>query len=120
MSKILTVGTIAFDEIITPFGKTGKILGGSASYISMAARKITDNVGVVSVIGYDFPDEYLQKFIDRRIDISGIEKLENEKTFYWKGRYHNDLNKRDTLVTEVNALAHFNPVVADNYRDADY
>jgi len=120
MSKILAVGTVAFDEIITPFGETGKILGGSASYISMAARKITDYVAVVSVIGNDFPDEYLQKFTDRQIDISGIEKLENEKTFYWKGRYHNDLNKRDTLATEVNALAHFNPVVPENYKDAEF
>ena len=120
MSKILTVGTVAFDEIITPFGETGKILGGSASYISMAAKKLTEQVGIVSVIGYDFPDEFLQKFIKRDIDITGIEKLENEKTFYWKGKYHNDLNKRDTLVTEVNCLSHFNPVVPDDYKDADF
>ena len=120
MSKILTVGTVAFDEIITPFGETGKILGGSASYISMAAKKMTGQVGIVSVIGHDFPDDFLQKFIDRDIDVSGIEKLENEKTFYWKGKYHNDLNKRDTLVTEVNCLAHFKPVVPDTYKDADF
>ncbi len=120
MSKILTVGTVAFDEIITPFGETGKILGGSASYISMAAKKLTEQVGIVSVIGYDFPDEFLQKFIKRDIDISGIEKLKNEKTFYWKGKYHNDLNKRDTLITEINCLAHFNPVVPDKYKDADF
>ncbi len=120
MSKILTVGTVAFDEIITPFGETGKILGGSASYISMAAQKITKDVGIISVIGYDFPDVYLQKFTNRKIDISGIEKLQNEKTFYWKGKYHNDLNKRDTLVTEVNALAHFNPKVPEKYKDAGF
>ncbi len=120
MSKILAVGTVAFDEIITPFGKTGKILGGSASYISLAAQKLIDDIGIVSVVGSDFPENYLQKFISRGIDISGIEKLENEKTFYWKGRYHNDLNRRDTLVTEVNALAHFNPVVPDDYRDAEF
>ncbi len=120
MSKILTVGTVAFDEIITPFGETGKILGGSASYISMAAAKLNSDVGIVSVIGNDFPDTYLQKFKDRQIDISGIEKLDNEKTFYWKGKYHNDLNKRDTLVTEVNCLAHFNPVVPDAYKEAEF
>jgi sugar/nucleoside kinase (ribokinase family) len=120
MSKILVVGTVAFDEIITPFGETGKILGGSASYISMSASKLTNNIGIVSVIGNDFPDTYLEKFIERDIDVSGIEKLENEKTFYWKGKYHNDLNKRDTLVTEVNALEHFNPVVPNRFKDADF
>ena len=120
MSKILTVGTVAFDEIITPFGKTGKILGGSASYISIAAKKLTEQVGIVSVIGHDFPDNFLKKFMDRNIDISGIEKLQNEKTFYWKGKYHNDLNRRDTLVTEVNCLAHFEPVVPDTYKNADF
>ena len=120
MSKILAVGTVAFDEIITPFGQTGKILGGSASYISMAAKMLTDQVGIVSVIGEDFPDDYLQKFKDRHIDISGIEKLKGEKTFYWKGKYHNDLNRRDTLVTEVNALAHFNPIVPDTFKDAEF
>jgi len=120
MSQILTVGTVAFDEIITPFGESGKILGGSASYISMAAKKLTDKVGIVSVIGNDFPEEYLQKFIERQIDISGIEKRENDKTFYWKGKYHNDLNRRDTLVTEVNSLAHFNPKVPENYKKADF
>ena len=120
MSKILVVGTVAFDEIITPFGETGKILGGSASYISMAAAKINPDVGIVSVIGNDFPDAYLQKFQDRSINIDGIEKMSAEKTFYWKGKYHNDLNKRDTLATEVNCLAHFNPVVPEDYKDADF
>jgi sugar/nucleoside kinase (ribokinase family) len=120
MSQILVVGTVAFDEIITPFGETGKILGGSASYISMSAAKLTSDIGIVSVIGNDFPKEYMQKFINRNIDISGIDRLENEKTFYWKGKYHNDLNKRDTLVTEVNALAHFNPKVPQNFKNADF
>ncbi len=120
MSQILVVGTVAFDEIITPFGETGKILGGSASYISMSAAQLTNDIGIVSVIGNDFPKEYMQKFIDRNIDISGIDRLENEKTFYWKGKYHNDLNKRDTLATEVNALAHFNPKVPQNFKNADF
>jgi sugar/nucleoside kinase (ribokinase family) len=120
MSKILVVGTVAFDEIITPFGETGKILGGSASYISMAAAKLSSDIGIVSVIGNDFPKEYIQKFTERNIDISGIDQLENEKTFYWKGKYHNDLNKRDTLITEVNALAHFNPKVPENFKNAEF
>ena len=120
MSKILTVGTVAFDEIISPFGETGKILGGSASYISMAAAKLTSDIGIVSVIGNDFPDDYLKKFTDRHINIDGIKKIANEKTFYWKGKYHNDLNKRDTLITEVNCLANFDPVVPDAYKDADF
>ena len=120
MSKILVVGTVAFDEIITPFGETGKILGGSASYISMAAAKLAYNIGIVSVIGNDFPQEYLDKFTQRNIDITGIDQLQDEKTFYWKGKYHNDLNRRDTLITEVNALAHFNPKVPDEYKNATF
>ncbi len=121
MNQILIVGTMAFDEIITPFGESGKILGGSASYISMASRKIYDgDIGIVSVIGNDFPDVYLEKFINKNIDLSGVRKLENEKSFYWKGKYHNDLNKRDTLITEVNALSHFTPVVPDKFKKADF
>jgi len=120
MSKILVIGSLAFDEIITPFAQSGKILGGSASYISMAAEKITKNIGIVSVIGNDFPDTYLKKLTDRQIDIQGVKRLNNHKTFYWKGKYHNDLNKRDTLRTEVNSLAFFNPVVPENFQDAEF
>ncbi len=121
MSQILVVGTMAFDEIITPFGESGKILGGSASYISLSARKIFNgDIGVVSVIGKDFPNEYLELFEKNNIDTTGVEKMENEKSFYWKGKYHNDLNKRDTLATEVNALAHFEPKVPEKYKKADF
>lgn len=120
MTKILVVGTLAFDEIITPFGESGRVLGGSASYIALSAAKLTSEIGIVSVIGCDFPQEFLDKFIDRNINLKGVEKRLDEKSFYWKGKYHNDLNKRDTLVTEVNALAHFNPIIPENYKDADF
>ncbi len=120
MSKILAVGSLAFDEIITPFGHSGKTLGGSASYIALAAQKLVDKIGVVSVVGEDFPDKFLSKFTRRQIDISGVERRKGEKTFYWKGRYHNDLNRRDTLATEVNCLANFKPVVPEAYKDADF
>ncbi len=121
MSQILVVGTLAFDEIITPFGESGKILGGSASYISLSSRKIfNDEIGIISVVGNDFPQNYLDLFTQNNIDISGVKKIENEKSFYWKGKYHNDLNKRDTLVTEVNALAHFEPQVPEKFKKADF
>jgi len=120
MAKILVVGTLAFDEVITPFGETGRILGGSASYIALSASKLASEIGIVSVIGNDFPQAFLDKFIRRNINLSGVEKRMEEKSFYWKGKYHNDLNKRDTLVTEVNALAHFNPIIPDYYKDADF
>ncbi len=121
MSQILIVGTLAFDEIITPFGESGKILGGSASYISLSSRKtFEDQIGVVSVVGNDFPEDYLDLFRNQNIDISGVKRLTDEKSFYWKGKYHNDLNKRDTLVTEVNALAHFEPQVPEKFKNADF
>ncbi len=121
MSQLLIVGSMAFDEIISPFGESGRILGGSASYISISARKIFDgDIGIVSVIGNDFTEDYIQKFQERNIDLSGVTKMENEKSFFWKGKYHNDLNKRDTLITEVNALAHFTPIVPQKFKNADF
>ena len=121
MSQILVVGTMAFDEIISPFGESGRILGGSASYISMSSRKIFDGkIGIVSVIGNDFTQKHIQKFYERHIDLTGVTKLKNQKSFFWKGKYHNDLNKRDTLLTEVNALEHFKPVVPDSFKKSDF
>ncbi|MEM6894970.1 MAG: PfkB family carbohydrate kinase [Bacteroidota bacterium] len=119
MSKLLAVGSIAFDEIETPFGKTGKILGGAATFIGLAASQFKIDIGVVSVVGEDMPQEYLDILKDRGIDISGVEIIKGGKTFYWKGKYHNDLNSRDTLITELNTLGDFDPVVPDNYKDAD-
>lgn len=120
MSKLLIVGTVAFDEIETPFGKTDKILGGAATYIGLSASHFNNvDSAIVSVIGGDFPQEYLDLLTDRNIDVSGIEKVENGKTFFWSGRYHNDLNSRDTLDTQLNVLADFNPVVPEHFKNAE-
>ncbi|MCB0471202.1 MAG: bifunctional hydroxymethylpyrimidine kinase/phosphomethylpyrimidine kinase, partial [Flavobacteriaceae bacterium] len=119
MSKLVIVGTVAFDAIETPFGKTDKILGGAATFIGLAASQFDVDSAVVSVVGGDFPQAYLDLLKDRHIDISGIEMVKNGKTFFWSGRYHNDMNSRDTLATELNVLADFNPVVPQNYRDAE-
>jgi sugar/nucleoside kinase (ribokinase family) len=120
MGKLLVVGTVAFDAIETPFGKTDKILGGAATYIALAAKSVADiDTAIVSVVGEDFPEAYLQLFKDRHIDISGLEIVPGGKTFFWSGKYHNDLNVRDTLATELNVLADFQPVVPKNFMDAD-
>lgn len=118
MSKLVIVGTVAFDAIETPFGKTDKILGGAATFIGLAASQFNVDSAIVSVVGGDFPQEYLDLLKDRHIDISGIEIVKEGKTFFWSGRYHNDMNSRDTLATELNVLADFNPVVPPGYRDA--
>ncbi|MES2545237.1 MAG: PfkB family carbohydrate kinase [Bacteroidota bacterium] len=119
MNKLLIVGTVAFDAIETPFGKTDKILGGAATYIGLSAAHFKLESAIVSIVGDDFPQEYLDLFTKRNIDISGIEVVKGGKTFFWSGRYHNDLNSRDTLVTELNTLADFNPVVPQNFKNAD-
>ena len=119
MSKLVIVGTVAFDAIETPFGKTDKILGGAATFIGLAASQFNVDATVVSVVGGDFPKEYLDLLSNRNIDISGVEVIKEGKTFFWSGKYHNDMNTRDTLATELNVLADFNPVVPENYRDAD-
>jgi len=119
MSKLVIVGTVAFDAIETPFGKTDKILGGAATFIGLSASQFKVDSAVVSVVGGDFPQEYLDLLKDRNIDISGIEMVKDGKTFFWSGRYHNDMNSRDTLATELNVLADFNPVVPQAYRDAE-
>ena len=119
MGKLLIVGTVAFDAIETPFGKTDKILGGAATFIALAAAQFEVDAAIVSVVGEDFPREYLDLFKEKQINISGIEIVKGGKTFYWKGKYRNDLNTRDTLVTELNVLADFNPVVPEAYRDSN-
>src|SRR6187402_3958826 len=119
MNKLLIVGTVAFDAIETPFGKTDKILGGAATFIGLSASHFNLQSAVVSVVGDDFPQEYLDLLTARNIDILGLEIVKGGKTFFWSGKYHNDLNSRDTLVTELNTLADFNPVVPDHFKDAD-
>jgi len=119
MGKLLIVGTVAFDEIETPFGKTDKILGGAGTFIGLAASQFNVESAIVSVVGEDLPQEYLDLLKNKNIDISGIEIVKGGKTFYWKGKYHNDLNSRDTLVTELNTLADFDPIVPENFKDAE-
>lgn len=119
MGKLLIVGTVAFDAIETPFGKTDKILGGAGTFIGLSASYFDINSAIVSVVGDDFPDDYLSMLKDRNIDTTGIEIVKGGKTFFWKGKYHNDLNSRDTLETQLNVLADFKPVVPDAFKNAD-
>ena len=119
MSKLLAVGTVAFDAIETPFGKTDKILGGSGTYVGLAASQFGVKTGVVSVVGGDFPASYLEMMNDKGINTDGIEVDKEGKTFFWSGKYHNDMNSRDTLITELNVLEHFQPVVPESYKDSD-
>ncbi len=120
MSKLLIVGTVAFDAIETPFGKTDKILGGAATFIGLSASQFNIDCAIVSVVGGDFPKSYLKMLEDRNINIEGIEIIENGKTFFWSGKYHNDLNTRDTLITDLNVLADFKPKVPKNYQNPDF
>ena len=118
MSKLLAVGTVAFDAIETPFGKTDKILGGSGTFVGLAASYFGVETGIVSVVGGDFPISYLEMLNNRGINTDGVEIIPDGKTFFWSGKYHNDMNSRDTLITELNVLADFKPVVPDNFKDA--
>lgn len=119
MNKLLIVGTVAFDEIETPFGKTDKILGGAATYIGLSASHFNIKSAIVSVVGNDFPQEHLDLLNSRNIDTTGIEVVKEGKTFFWSGRYHNDLNSRDTLDTQLNVLADFNPIVPEDFKESD-
>jgi sugar/nucleoside kinase (ribokinase family) len=119
MNKLLIVGTVAFDAIETPFGKTDKILGGAGTYIGLSASFFNLKSAIVSVVGDDFPQEYLDMLTAKDIDISGLEVVKGGKTFFWAGKYHNDLNSRDTLATELNVLADFQPKVPAGFTDAD-
>jgi sugar/nucleoside kinase (ribokinase family) len=116
--SVLVVGTVAFDSIETPFGSAERILGGSASYFALGASFFA-GVRVVGVVGKDFPQDYLDLFSERDIDIAGI-KHESGDTFHWRGRYHEDINQRDTIELHLNVLAGFEPQLPDHYRDAEY
>jgi len=120
MSKLLIVGTVAFDAIETPFGQTDKILGGAATYIGLSASNFGIKSGIVSVVGGDFPQKHLDLLESKGIDTTGIEIKKEGKTFFWSGKYHNDLNVRDTLITELNVLADFNPIVPEEFKDAEF
>ena len=118
--SLLIVGTVAFDKIETPHGKTEKILGGAGTYIGIAASYFTNKTNIVSVIGDDFPNKYHQILHDHRINTDGIQVVKGGKTFFWEGRYHTDMNSRDTLVTELNVLADFDPNIPDNYQSCEF
>ncbi len=120
MSKLLIVGTVAFDAIETPFGKTDKILGGAGTYIGLATSFFDSESAIVSVVGEDFPQEHIQLLKDRNIDLNGLEIVKGGKTFFWSGKYHNDMNSRDTLDTQLNVLADFNPIVPVHFKDAEF
>lgn len=121
MSKsLLVIGTVAFDNLETPFGKEDMVVGGAATYASLAASYFKNSTKIVSVVGEDFPESFLQTFRDKGIDIEGIQIKKGEKSFFWAGRYHMDMNTRDTLDTQLNVLATFDPVVPEAYQKADY
>ena len=118
--KLVTVGTVAFDTIETPYGKAERVVGGAATYISLAASYFTKELGLVSVVGDDFPDAELKYLKKRGINLEGLQIKEGEKSFFWAGRYHNNMNSRDTLDTQLNVLADFKPKLPTSYRNAKF
>ncbi|RYZ97613.1 MAG: sugar kinase [Sphingobacteriaceae bacterium] len=118
--SLLVIGTVAFDAIETPFGKTDKIIGGSAAYAGLSASYFYDKVKIVAVVGDDFPQSDIKDFNSHGIDTEGLQIKEGEKSFFWSGKYHNDMNSRDTLLTDLNVLADFDPIIPENYQDCEY
>ena len=118
--SLLVIGTVAFDAIETPFGKTDKIVGGAATYASLAASYFYNKVKIVAVVGDDFPESEIKDFNNHHISTEGLQVKKGEKSFFWAGKYHNDMNSRDTLVTELNVLADFDPIIPDSYQDCEY
>jgi sugar/nucleoside kinase (ribokinase family) len=118
--SLLIVGSVAFDAIETPFGKTDKIIGGAASYIALAAANFTGKSKLVAVVGEDFPHSFIQHLQSRGVDTQGLQIKKGEKSFFWSGKYHTDMNSRDTLVTELNVLADFDPIIPDSYQDCEF
>ena len=118
--SLLTVGTVAFDDIETPFGKAEMAIGGAATYISLAASYYTKNIHLVSVIGDDFPEETLNDMRSRGVNLDGLQVRKGEKSFFWAGKYHDNMNDRDTLDTQLNVLATFDPVLPDTYKTPEY
>ncbi|NQY68079.1 MAG: sugar kinase [Flavobacteriales bacterium] len=117
--SLLVVGSVAFDAIETPFGKTDKIIGGAGTYISLSASYFTKSINLISVVGGDFPNETLEMLNSKGINTEGIEIRQDEKTFFWSGKYHDNMNQRDTITTELNVLETFDPTVPDNYQGCD-
>ncbi|MBS3913068.1 MAG: sugar kinase [Bacteroidetes bacterium] len=118
--SLLIIGSVAFDAIETPFGQTGKIVGGSASYISLASSMFCDRVGLVAVVGEDFDFEFLETLRSRGVDTNGVQVKTGEKSFFWSGKYHLDMNSRDTLITELNVLGDFDPIIPQEWESPDF
>ena len=118
--SLVVIGSVAFDAIETPFGKTDKIVGGAATYASLAASYFCDNVKIVAVVGDDFPQSEIEDFHKHGIDTEGLQIKAGEKSFFWSGKYHNDMNSRDTLITELNVLGDFDPIIPESYQDCEY
>jgi sugar/nucleoside kinase (ribokinase family) len=118
--SLIIIGTVAFDAIETPFGKTDKIVGGAATYASLAASYFYKQTKIVAVVGDDFGKDNIALLEKHGVDTEGLQIKEGEKSFFWSGKYHNDMNSRDTLVTELNVLEHFDPIIPESYQDCEY
>jgi sugar/nucleoside kinase (ribokinase family) len=118
--SLVTVGSVAFDAIETPFGKTDKIIGGAGTYIAFSSSYFMKNQNIVAVVGEDFPQDMLDKLSKKGVNLEGLQIKEGEKSFFWSGKYNNDMNSRDTLVTELNVLEHFDPIIPESYQDCKY
>jgi sugar/nucleoside kinase (ribokinase family) len=118
--SLITVGTMAFDAIETPFGKVDQIVGGSATYVAYAASNFVQPVQQISIVGYDFPQTEMDELTKRGVQLDGVEIVPDKKSFFWSGKYHNDMNTRDTLITDLNVLEDFNPIVPDSYQGAEF
>jgi sugar/nucleoside kinase (ribokinase family) len=118
--SLLVVGSVAFDAIETPFGKTDKIVGGAASYIALATSYFTNSTKLVAVVGEDFPQSFVETLNKRGVNTEGLQVKQGEKSFFWSGKYHTDMNSRDTLITELNVLGNFDPIIPSSYQDCEY
>ena len=118
--SLLVIGSVAFDAIDTPFGSTGKIIGGAASYISLASSMLSNKVGLVAVVGEDFDFNFVEDLKARGVDVEGLQVKKGEKSFFWHGKYHMDMNSRDTITTELNVLGDFDPIIPDHWKSPDY
>lgn len=118
--SVIVLGTMAFDAIETPFGKIDKVVGGSATYVAYAASQLVKPIKQLSIVGNDFPDEEMAELKKRGVELEGVQIIPDQKSFFWSGKYHLDMNTRDTLITDLNVLADFKPVVPDSYQDAEF
>ncbi len=118
--SLLTIGTMAFDDIQTPFGHAEKVIGGACTYITWSASYFTNSISVSSIVGHDFPDAEIEALKSRGADLSGVEVKMDGKTFFWAGKYHDNMNQRDTLATDLNVLDDFNPILPDSYKACKY